>query len=205
MQGSDPPSTPLPARGVNPPSRTRSTPARVPPPMHCTPSRTRRTPSTAQVEGIEEEGPRERAKGRKAALGYVPSPSRIEDSDGSGGEQLSRCSPPNDGTEPRLTAACRCQRLLGKSLAVEGEALAPKPPPPSRPSLPSQSQLHPPDSVRTQRPIHGPPKRKGDAVSHLRSGRHAAWRRLGCAGEAEPSTTTAVRDLKLTTRLPAGA
>lgn len=87
-----------------------------------------------------------------------------------------------------------------KVTGSRGRFVGPKPPPPSRPSL-----FHPPDSVRTQRPIHDPPKREGDAGSHLRSRRRAARRRLGCAGEAEASTATAERHLEFTTRLPAGA
>lgn len=96
---------------------------------------------------------------------------------------MSLCHRSNDGKGPRLTPARRCPRLPRKSLAAEGNALAPEPPPPARPPLPSLVLLHPQDSVRTQRPPHGPPKRGGDAGSYRRSGRRAARRRLGCARE----------------------
>lgn len=146
----------------------------------------------------------EGAEGREAALGFRPSPSRIQDCDGFGG-RLSLCHPPNDGRGPRLTLRRRCQRLPGKSPAIEGDALVPEPPPPSRPPLSSLVLLHPRDSVRTQRPPHGPPKNEGDAGSYHRSRRRAARRRLECAGDTEASNAAAAGELGVTTRLRAAA
>lgn len=181
-------SRPLPAARARPPDAPARPPGPDAPPAPCKGSNRRR--------GTEE---------RKAALGFGPSPSRIQDRDGSGGGRLSLCHPPKDGTRPRLTPARRCQRPLGKSPAVEGDELALEPPPPPRPPLSSRVPLHPQDSVKTQRSTHGPPKREGDAVSHLRSRRRAARRQLGCAGDTKANTTTAARHLGVTTRLPAGA
>lgn len=65
--------------------------------------------------------------------------------------------------------------------------------------------LHPQDSVKTQRPTHGPPKLEGDAVSHLRSRCRAARRQLGCAGDTKANTSTTERHRGVTRRLPASA
>ncbi|XP_074196744.1 transmembrane protein 60 isoform X1 [Rhinolophus sinicus] len=177
------------------------------------PLHTRQDPTHPQysARGKEKkrgEGAREGAEGREAALGFGPSPSRIQDCDGSGG-RLSLCHPPNDRRGPRLTPGRRCQRLPGKSPAVEGDALVSVPPPPSRPPLSSLVLLHPQDSVRTQRPPYRPPKHEGDAGSYHRSGRRAARRRLECAGDTEESNAAAAAaaagDLGVTTRLRTGA
>lgn len=191
VQGRDPPSSLRPACAQSPlrpspllrPLADLSRPPGSATRCPCTPSRTRRAPCTAPREGSEGEGPREGAEGREAALGFGPSPSRLEDGTGSGGGRLSLCHRSNDGRGPRMTPARRCQRLPGKSPAAEGVALAPEPPPPSCPPLSSLVLLHPQDSVRTQRPPHGPPKHGGDAGSYRRSRRRAARRRLGYARE----------------------
>lgn len=149
------------------------------------------------------EGPREGAERREAARGFGPSPSRIHDCDGSGG-RLCLCHQPNDGRGPQLTPGRRCQRVPGKSPAVEGDALVPESLPPSCPPLSSLVLLHPRDPVRTQRPPHGPPKHEGDAGSYHRSGRRTARRRFECAGDTEASNAAAARDFGVTTRLPAG-
>lgn len=93
----------------------------------CTPSRTRRSPSAAQGEGITGERPRERGRegGRRRG---ASAPSRIKGGDGSGGGRLRLRHSPRDGTRPRRTPARRCRRPLGKSPAGEGDALAREPP-----------------------------------------------------------------------------
>lgn len=135
-----------------------------------------RTPSSTDVppeppgEG-NGEGPRR----SEAALGFGPPQAGLEDTAGSaeGRQMMGR-----QHGRPRRAGAGGCRDSHPRQRRFCG----PDCPPPSHPPLSSLVQLRPRDSVRIQRPPHGPPKRGGDAASYRRSGRHATRRRLGYAG-----------------------
>lgn len=131
VQGSDPPSSPLPARAESPPPPK---PALRPLAGLCRPAPPRPPGAPARPPGpaaapAPRKGKESKEKGRRreGSRRWVSAPKRIKDGDGSGGGRLSLDHSPKGSTRPWLTPARRCWRPLGKPPAAEGDALARSP------------------------------------------------------------------------------
>lgn len=183
--GQRPPLQPAPsARGVGPSSHARSPAASWPLPARpgsatrrpCTPSRTRRSPSTAPGEGLKGDRPRE---GGKAALGSGP----IKDQRRRWlGRRAAEPLPlAQRWHETAVGPGAQVPAAAGEVTGGRGRRVGPGAPA----SIPPAARLagSAPSSGFGRNPTiytRCLPKREGDARSHLRSGRHAARRQLGC-------------------------